>query len=298
MARHARDIALAMRAIEPREMTAVDPRVPPLSAPDAGRVDVARLKVGVVMDDGLVPPSAAVARAVGEAADALKSRSATVVDLALPGLGDLLYDYLAALTSDGGRTALSWIDKDPLDPSLAPLRALGLVPQAVRRAAGKVARLAGEARIGRFLEAIGERSVAEVWALTAHLRSARTDLLARMDAERIDLLLCPAHATPALPHGGSRDFAIAGSWAMYWNLMQFPAGVVPVTRVRVSETARDRPRDQLEKKAAAVDQKSAGLPTGVQVVGRPWDEDRVLAAMIAIEEVVERALDYPRTPVG
>jgi fatty acid amide hydrolase len=298
MARSARDVALAMRALEPREMSAIDPRVPPLPAPDAARVDVTRLKVGVLRDDGLVPPSTAIARALREAEDALKSRGATVVDLALPTLGELVYDYLATITSDGGKTALSWIDKDPLDTSLAPMRALALAPAPVRRAAGRVARLAGEERIGRFLEAVGERSVAEVLALTAHLRRARTDMLARMDAERLDVLLCPPHSTAALPHGGSRDFALAGGWSMYWNLMQFPAGVVPVTRVRASEATREHPRDRLEKKAADVDQRSAGLPVGVQLVGRPWDEDRVLAAMIAIEEVVERALEYPRTPVG
>ena len=84
---------------------------------------------------------------------------------------------------------------------------------------------------------------------------------------------------------------------MLWNLHQFPAGVVPVTRVRPDETARERPRDRLEKRAAEVDRQSAGLPVGVQVVGRPWEEDVVLAAMIAIEEVAARAPDFPHTPV-
>ena len=129
------------------------------------------------------------------------------------------------------------------------------------------ARLAGEPTLARFLEAVGEKTVAELWAITARVRAVRARILARMAEERVDLILCPAHATPALPHGLSRDFVLAGSGSMLWNLTQFPAGVVPVTRVRPDETARPRPKDRLEKIAAAVDRQSAGLLVGVQVVG-------------------------------
>jgi fatty acid amide hydrolase len=117
-----------------------------------------------------------------------------------------------------------------------------------------------------------------------------------MEADRIDVLLCPAHATPALPHTLSQDFSLAGSPSMLWNLVQFPAGVIPVTRVRPDEARRDRPRDRMEKRAAEVDRRSAGLPVGVQVVGKPWAEDVVLAAMMAIEEALDEE-GRPRTPV-
>ena len=79
--------------------------------------------------------------------------------------------------------------------------------------------------------------------------------------------------------------------------LQFPAGVVPVTRVTRAEVTRESPKDRLEKRAAEVDARSEGLPVGVQVVGRPWEEDRVLAAMIAIEDVASRSPGFPQTPV-
>jgi fatty acid amide hydrolase len=298
MARTARDVALAMSALDPIAMSTLDPRVPPVPAPDATRVDVARLRVGVLVDDGVVPPSAAVARGVREAAEALRSRGAAVVDFTPPGLPDAIFDYLGAMTADGGVTGLAWIDKDPIDRTLAPMRALARVPAPVRRSLAAAARLAGERRIASFLEAVGEKSVTELWALTARLRKVRADILAAMAAEHIDVILCPAHATPALPHGLSRDFVLAGSPSMLWNLAQLPAGVVPVTRVRANEIERARPADRVEKHAAAVDRLSNGLPVGVQVVARPWADDVVLAAMIAIEEVVSTAPGFPRTPVG
>ncbi|MEO5726758.1 MAG: amidase family protein, partial [Byssovorax sp.] len=184
-----------------------------------------------------------------------------------------------------------------VDPSLQPLLLLARVPPPVRRAAARLAELAGEHRLSRFLAAVGEKSVTEIWAITARLRGLRTLILDAMAEAGIDLLLCPVYATPAIPHGVSKDFTMAGTPSMLWNAVQFPAGVVPVTRVTRAETVRENPRDRLEKRAAEVDAKSEGLPVGVQVVGRPWEEDRVLAAMIAIEDVVSRAPGFPQTPV-
>ncbi|APR86390.1 Aspartyl-tRNA(Asn) amidotransferase subunit A [Minicystis rosea] len=297
MARSAKDLVLAMQALDPRAFTAIDGRVPPLPFEDPARVDVARLRVGVYTDDGVLSPSAAVVRAVREAADALRARGAEVVDFTPPGLPDAVYAYFSALTADGGTTALGAIEGEPIDRSLSSMKLLTRVPPQVRATAARVARLAGEKRLARFLESVGARDVAAYWKLIASLRSERADIAASMRAANIDVILCPPHATPALPHGLSRDFALAGTPAMLWNIVQFPAGVVPVTRVRAAEAARPNASDRLEKQAAEVDRRSAGLPVGVQVVARPWEEDTLLAAMVAIEEGVSQSADFPRAPV-
>jgi hypothetical protein len=64
------------------------------------------------------------------------------------------------------------------------------------------------------------------------------------------------------------------------TMLGLPAGVVPVTRVRPGEES-DRPdsKDRSIEAARTAEQGSAGLPVGVQVVGRHWREDLVLAAM-------------------
>ena len=40
-----------------------------------------------------------------------------------------------------------------------------------------------------------------------------------------------------------------------------------------------------------------GLPLGVQVVGRPFEEDVVLAIMIGLEAKAKKESDFPMTPV-
>jgi fatty acid amide hydrolase len=61
----------------------------------------------------------------------------------------------------------------------------------------------------------------------------------------------------------------------------------------------DRPpsRDLVERTAREVEEGSAGLPVGVQVVARHWREDRVLAVMAALEEYFRRRPGCPVTPV-
>ncbi|WP_437572596.1 amidase [Sorangium sp. So ce542] len=300
MARSARDLALVMSELDPATMAALDVRVPPFPFTEPASVEVARLRVGFYCDDGLVPSSTAVARAVVKAASALRARGATVVPFTPPGTPDAVYGYFAALSADGGATAMSLLQGDAadVDVSLRSLRAMASLPSFARRAAARVAGIAGERRLQRLLEVTGPKSVAELWRVTHALREARAAIASAMRAESLDLLLCPPYATPALPHTASRDFVLAGSAAMLWNLAQFPAGVVPVTRVRAGEARRERPRDRLEKRAAEVDAKSEGLPVGVQVVGLPFSDHVVLAAMIAIEDELAGEPDRPVTPVS
>ncbi len=111
-------------------------------------------------------------------------------------------------------------------------------------------------------------------------------------------MICPQHALPALLHGSTEHLATAGSYGYLANVLGVPAGVVPVTTVRADEQ-HERPggRDAVDRAAAAVDAGSAGLPVGVQVAGRPWREDVVLAVMGALEAEFRTHNDFPRTPV-
>jgi fatty acid amide hydrolase len=109
-----------------------------------------------------------------------------------------------------------------------------------------------------------------------------------------DLILCPACALPALTHGSSRDLILAGGYTALYNVLGYPTGIVPVTRVRSDEEiGRPPSRDIVEQAAGKVELGSAGLPVGVQVVARPWREHVALAAMRAIEEGARARSDYP-----
>ncbi|MGD0842614.1 MAG: amidase [Candidatus Acidiferrales bacterium] len=94
----------------------------------------------------------------------------------------------------------------------------------------------------------------------------RTKLLAKM--ETFPILICPVCAIPAFRHGerkwnvGGREveYLKAMAYSQWFNLLGNPAVVVPVG------------------------QSPEGLPIGVQIVGRPWEEEAILAVAAKIEE--------------
>ncbi|MFO0679544.1 MAG: amidase family protein [Polyangiaceae bacterium] len=297
MARTTADLVLAFQALDPARLSALDSRVPPLPAPDPSRVDVRGLRVGVFTDDGVVGVSPAVFRATIAAADALRAAGATVKSFAPPPSLEALVDYVAALGADGGRSVRDFAGSDSIDPVVASLQRLARLPPLVRRGFERAARASGQSTVASVVGALGEKSAFDAWRVTARLRAYRARFEGAMEAAGIDVLLTPPFATPALPHGGSKKFLPAGAFAVLFNVVQFPAGVVPVTRVRAEEEIRGALPGILERRASEVDRGSRGLPVGVQVVARPWREDLVLATMAALEAAFSPREDFPRTPV-
>ena len=297
LARTVDDLSLLFRALHRLDLSSLDPRVPPVAwqEPDAVRLD--GLRVGFYGDDGILAPSKAVSRAVHRAAEVLRARGCVVTSFEPPDVRGVLSAYLGALSADGGAGIVAALAGGEVDPVLEPLRRMASVPGAARRVAARAARAFGQPSLALMLDAMGDKTVSELWALTDRLRTQRSALVDAMERSGVDLLLCPPFATPALPHGASKNFTLASSYSILFNAAQLPAGVVPVTRVRPDEVARAAGRDAIERQAARVDAASAGLPVGVQVVGRAWRDHEALAVMRAIESDVARDEGYPSVPV-
>lgn len=298
MARTSRDVALWMAAIDLVKASRLDGRVPPLPFTDPARVDLSRLRVGVV-DPGpfFLAPSTAVQRAVDEAAAHLRAAGCAVVPFAAPEVVETYALQAAAISADGGAVisrALAGGARDVVIETLLRNFTLGAL---TRKLAAGMMRRGGDPRVALVLEKLGRRPVDAFFALTAATRAARQRFLDAMAKEGIDLLLLPPFATPAPQHTTSKDCMPAGAYSLLFNVLQLPAGVAPVTCVQPGEEPRAG-TSRLERLAAAMDAGSAGLPVGVQVVGRPWEESNVLAAMIAIEDAARRVPGFPATPLA
>ena len=108
--------------------------------------------------------------------------------------------------------------------------------------------------------------------------AARAQFFAQM--QRYPILLCPAAAIPAFRHGertwqmdGKKvDYLDAWSYTEFFNLLGNPAAVVPAGR------------------------SPEGLPIGVQIVGRPWEEEQVLLVAAALEKELDTQYRPPEIP--
>jgi fatty acid amide hydrolase len=297
MARTVDDLAFLLEIVSPARCAARDPRCPPFSIRPLREIDVKELRVGFYTDDGIVRPSPAVERAVHEAAAALRAAGAHVEHFTPFLVEDALFTYFAGVSADGAATLRAQLATEDVDIALHGLLRLARLPPVARRAASLGLSLAGERHISRLVEALGEKTVAGLWKLTRRAREIAIEVMQTWDRLDLDVVICPPHATPALPHTAGQDFVLAASASIFWNFVNFPAGVVPVTTVRADETSPHRSAARLEKRAASVDSGSAGLPVGVQVVARPYREENALAVMALIERVAARAPGFPRFPL-
>lgn len=284
MARSVADLTLAMRVLAAPGLDHVDPPVAPLSWHEPGAVDVASLRIAYYEDDGFFPAAASVRRAVREAVELLRDCGAHVEPFAPPDVATAMRLFLGILSADGGAGPKRRLGPHRADRRIKGLLQIAQMPAALRPLAVSLSAALGQRRLSQQIAQIRPVDVDAFFGLVEEQAAYRRAFVAALDFGRFDAIVCPPHALPALTHGSSYDLTGAASYAMLYNLLGMPAGVVPVTTVRDDEQNPPRAgRDIVERTARDVVRGSAGLPVGVQVVARHWREDVALAVMGAIE---------------
>ncbi len=256
------------------------------------------LVIGVYDDDGFMPASAAIRRAVLQAAQTLEAAGARVVAFEPPAVLEALDLFYGLFTADGAAAYAKMIAGEQVDSRISQLIQLATISGWMRPLLGAGLTVAGQRRLSHLIRTTGARAQEETRALIDRRDAYVNRFEAAMTRARVDALLCPPNALPALKHGASADLGSASvSYTAIYALLGWPAGVVPVTRVRPGEMDR-RPRaiDMMDRAARRTDRDSAGLPVGVQVAARPHREDLILAVMAAVEGALSGSVDYPSVP--
>ncbi len=297
MARRVEDLVMALRMFD----RARNPfAVPGPELGDPTTVDISLLRFATFTDDGEFPVSPAARRAVAEASAILTAAGARAVGWKTPRLSratDLLF---ASVSGDRAQALRRLLRGNRVDRRVRPLLLTAGMPLWLRGVAGLAVDALGQRRSARNLRRFASGSVDEYWRTTEAVADFRNDLLQSLqsaDEYPIDVILCPAYAVPAVRHGATELMPMPGAYGVVANVCGFPAGVVPITRVRPGEES-DRPmsRDLIDRVARESERGSAGLPIAVQVIARPWRDHVALAAMAAIEAAARKSPDYPERP--
>jgi hypothetical protein len=84
-----------------------------------------------------------------------------------------------------------------------------------------------------------------------------------------DIFLCCVFPVVAPPKNVPLNSLLPGfGMTLYWNMLDMPSGVVPVTQVNFDETSyKDNVGDVFSHQAHHAMANSSGMPVGVQVVG-------------------------------
>ena len=259
LTRDVQDCALVLEAIagrDPHDSTSVDTSVPHYAAALTG--DVRGLRIGVPREYFTPGMDAEVDGAVREAIAVLEKLGATTEEISLP-----MTDYGIAV----------YYIIAPAEASSNLARYDG-VKYGLRVSGGKdLVDMVSRTRAAGFGAEVKRRIVLGTYALSAgyydayYGRAQKVRTLVRRDFEqafaRVDVIVAPTTPSVAFRHGEKED-----PLSMYLNDV-FTVGAdlagVPGISVRCGFT-------------------SAGLPIGLQVIGRAFDEPRVLRVAHAYEQ--------------
>jgi Asp-tRNA(Asn)/Glu-tRNA(Gln) amidotransferase A subunit family amidase len=242
-------------------------------------------------------------------ADAMQSVGHTVYDVtppaaASPYKGLLLSSQL--INADGCKVFRSWFRPGEWnDPGADQLSFYARLPALLRYLHYAWVRYVRRDPLwAELLLGFREKTVPEQWALVSKREAFRAEWHRwwneQEDLHGLDVILTPPNATPAVPHDGMRDAVSSCGYTFLFNLLDYSAGVLPVTHVDAAKDALPSSFDMQSLNGIAkgayrlYDAHSMdGLPVGVQVVGRRLEEEKVLAVMGRIESILEdRGEDY------
>lgn len=286
MARGVEDVALGLEIAN----GGTNPgRLPLAPLMDWRAVDVSSLRVGWYDDDTLIPPSASVRRALHGAVGKLKTLGAHVERWDPPHPRHAASLFAGILAADGAASLARILGRDPLVPGLRAFYTLMRLPRSALRALEGVGPLFGRDTLAEMmLPTMGHRDTLHYWDLVDGRDTYAEDAARSLDHATIgpiDVVLSPAYPLVAPPHGTTGNLGFGGLYSVLWNLLGYPAGVVPFGHVSSDDDAqRTAGPDRMLEAARRAEAGTAGLPLSVQVAARPWREDHVLAAMSALEK--------------
>lgn len=260
-----------------------------------------KLKFGVVWEDGIVSPSPACRRALEWVCDALEKQGHEVVDFAPPSIPEGLNAGLQLCFGDGGAAFFGAVRKDEkLDPVMVAIKSLLGMPLWLKKFLAMVTRKStGDEVWASMLETIHLKSPAEERVLVVSRDEYREKWHQAWEDERFDFLLTVPHSLPAIPAGTAEKVTlVSAAYTMIFNILDYAAGVLPVSFVdrQLDGLPKDFMKSSDYKKMGLISKgaysvydadKMHGLPLGVQVVGRRFEEEKVLQGMKIVEDALE-----------
>ncbi|RFU32123.1 hypothetical protein B7463_g4203, partial [Scytalidium lignicola] len=272
MTRSLSSITTITKAVINAEPWLLDPKVVPIPWRDSiyHEVQSRPLVIGIITDDGVIKPHPPIERALRELAAKLKVAGHEVINWE-PSLNKECVAIMDKFyTADGGED--------------------------IRRAVK-----AGGEPFLPHVEALINRgkpiSVFEYWQLNKEKIAAQKAYLDKWNSTRgpvsgrvVDILLTPTMPHSAVPHRTTR-------WVGYtkvWNVLDYTALSFPVDTISIEKDPVPSPPYEPRSDLDAFNWKlydpvaMNGHPVGLQIVGRRFDEEKVLGAAKVIEEVMKK----------
>ncbi|NWV63462.1 FAAH1 hydrolase, partial [Malurus elegans] len=291
MARDVDSLALCMKALLCPEMFQLDPSVPPIPFNEEVYSSSTPLRVGYYDTDGYFPLPPCMRRAVKETKRALQAAGHQLVPFSPPRISYVMTElFMGAFFADGGRAWLDVFTGDIIDPGLKPQVNSCKIPRLLKKLLAllfKPLQFLLLLKLKDVAVISTCRSVKEMWDHHHQIQVYRSQFIGRWKELQLDVVLCPVLG-PAFTKGYPGKLLTAISSTMLYNVLNFPAGVVPVSIVTEADEEElklyqgccNDPWDRTLKQAVSG---AVGMPVAVQCVALPWQEELCLRFMKEVE---------------
>ncbi|XP_007944913.1 fatty-acid amide hydrolase 1-like [Orycteropus afer afer] len=264
MARDVESLALCLRVLLSEDMHQLDPTVPHMPFREEVYSSTWPLRIGYYETDGFTQPSPSMARAVQLTSKLLQDAGHEVIPFSIPRIEYAIQHLVnGGLYADGGATLLQKLKGDIVDPCIKGMVSILCLPDLLKY----------------FLS--------QILKYTEY----QQEFIAKWRSLDIDVLLAPA-LDPTFYIGYPDKATVSSSYLGLYNLLNFPAGVVPVTTVTSQdEEALEHYKgyygDNFDKNFRKAVAGSVGLPVAVQCIALPWEEELCLRFMKEVETLAK-----------
>ncbi len=232
---------------------------------------------------------------MGIAKDRLLAQGHTIVPFSPPNVPESFTLHQAAVRiPDGGKYLRDTLNADIREPLNAsyPHFSLTWIPVRVRHSLSSIVGLfRGHERLSLYLRS-APASTAQMRSVNEGILDYRSNFTQLWQDAKLDCLICPVHPCPAPPNELPMKIFGASTYANLYNLLDYPAGSVPVTLVTEEDEERTKelyPKTEdsetmLAKRAFS--KGSVGLPVGIQCVALPYRDEVCLRLMKELESIL------------
>ncbi|KAF9786269.1 amidase signature enzyme [Thelephora terrestris] len=274
-----------------------------------------KLKFGYYFNDGMARITPACRRAVSETVEALRRQGHECIEFELPSPEKASEIYIALTAASGNKDFFKNKGPDPTDPNLE--LALAYVPGFLhtmvwwylKRADPVLARVWKVSTEKSAYEYTNWEVKKDAWIHQFHekvscpyiCKAIYENLGQVWDAQGFDGIICPGMASPALIHNATKYLLALATAALFYNILDCPVGSIPVTRVDPKLDAL--PEDWLSTRSNVPSSKEldkmlykgkwaydadamGGLPVGIQLVGKRWEDEKVVEMMKVVDDAL------------
>jgi len=225
MARTLNDLTYFTRSIIQTKPWRLDYTVHPLEWRDNVETEYKEkktLRIGVLRTDGVVDPSPACARALDQVASALAAEGHEVRDVQPPSPYEALYLASQLLLSDGGDTFMSFFRTGEWnDPGAKQMIYYMQLPRPVKYLYYLWVRyIKRDDMWAGLLRDWHPKSALEYWQLAGKREAFKANFFQWWNDEaKVDVIIAPPNATPAVPHDGMHDAVSSCGYTFMFNLV-------------------------------------------------------------------------------